>query len=214
MEERERSPLCETPAEEMASSLTHAFGAAASIFALILMVVRGEGALEITSCAIFGSTLVTLYLSSTIYHLVSGDRIKEFLQLMDHSCIYLLIAGTYTPLTLLVLGGAWGWSLFGVVWGLALAGIVFKAMTHGRNDHWISTTVYIAMGWLVVIALKPLLTAIEFNGFLMLAAGGLFYTLGVTFFVLEKMRFNHAIWHLFVIGGSACHVIAVVRYML
>jgi hemolysin III len=214
MEERERSPLCETPAEEMASSLTHAFGAAASIFALILMVVRGDSALEITSCAIFGSTLVTLYLSSTIYHLVTGDRIKQFLQLMDHSCIYLLIAGTYTPLTLLVLGGAWGWSLFGIVWSLALAGIIFKAVTHGRNDHWISTAVYIAMGWLVVIALKPLLAAIEFNGFLMLAAGGLFYTLGVIFFALEKMRFNHAIWHLFVMGGSACHVIAVVQYML
>jgi hemolysin III len=214
MEERERSPLCETPAEEMASSLTHAFGAAASIFALTLMVVRADGALAVTSCVIFGTTLIILYLSSTIYHLVTGERIKEFLQLMDHSCIYLLIAGSYTPVTLLVLGGGWGWSLFGVVWGLALSGIIFKAATHGRNDHWISTAVYILMGWLVVIAIRPLLASIEMSGFLMLAAGGLSYTFGVVFFVWEKMRFNHAIWHLFVMGGSACHVIAVVKYMI
>jgi hemolysin III len=214
MEERERSPLCETPAEEMASSLTHAFGAAASIFALILMVVRADGPLAVTSCVIFGSTLIILYLSSTIYHLVTGERIKEFLQLMDHSCIYLLIAGSYTPVTLLALGGGWGWSLFGVVWGLAIAGIIFKAVTHGRNDHWISTAVYILMGWLVVIALRPLLNSIETAGFVMLAAGGLSYTLGVIFFVWEKMRFNHAIWHLFVMGGSACHVIAVIGFMI
>lgn len=214
MEERERSPLCETPAEEMASSLTHAFGAAASIFALILMVVRADGPLAVTSCVIFGSTLIILYLSSTIYHLVTGERIKEFLQLMDHSCIYLLIAGSYTPVTLLALGGGWGWSLFGVVWGLAIAGIIFKAVTHGRNDHWISTAVYILMGWLVVIALRPLLNSIETAGFVMLAAGGLSYTLGVIFFVWEKMRFNHAIWHLFVMGGSACHVTAVLGYVI
>lgn len=198
----------------MASSLTHAFGAAASIFALTLMVVRADGALAVTSCVIFGTTLIILYLSSTIYHLVTGERIKEFLQLMDHSCIYLLIAGSYTPVTLLVLGGGWGWSLFGVVWGLALSGIIFKAATHGRNDHWISTAVYILMGWLVVIAIRPLLASIEMSGFLMLAAGGLSYTFGVVFFVWEKMRFNHAIWHLFVMGGSACHVIAVVKYMI
>lgn len=198
----------------MASSLTHAFGAAASIFALTLMVVRADGALAVTSCVIFGTTLIILYLSSTIYHLVTGERIKEFLQLMDHSCIYLLIAGSYTPVTLLVLGGGWGWSLFGVVWGLALSGIIFKATTHGRNDHWISTAVYILMGWLVVIAIRPLLASIEMSGFLMLAAGGLSYTFGVVFFVWEKMRFNHAIWHLFVMGGSACHVIAVVKYMI
>lgn len=214
MDGHERSRLCETPAEELASSLTHAVGAALSIFALILMVVRAEGALEVTSTAIFGASLVTLYTSSTFYHWITRDPLKEFFQLLDHSCIYLLIAGTYTPVTLLVLQGGWGWSLFGVVWGLAVAGILFKALTHGRNDHWISTAIYIAMGWLVVVALKPLLASIEFAGFLLLAAGGLSYTLGVTFFVWEKMRFNHAIWHLFVLGGSVCHVVAVLGYML
>jgi hemolysin III len=157
---------------------------------------------------------VTLYFTSTLYHLITGDRLKRFLQLLDHSCIYLLIAGSYTPLTLLVLGGAWGWSLFGIVWGLALGGIIVKASTHGRNDHWISTALYLAMGWLVVIALKPLLSSIAFAGFVMLAAGGLCYTFGVIFFVWEKMPFNHAVWHLFVMAGSACHVVAVLGYMI
>lgn len=214
MEGHERSALCETPAEELASSITHGIGAALSIFALILMVVRAEGALEVTAATIFGASLITLYLSSTLYHIFTGHRIKEFFQLLDHSCIYLLIAGSYTPITLVTLRGGWGWSLFGVVWGLAFAGIIFKTMTHGKNDHWISTAVYIAMGWLVVIALKPLLGAIEMTGFVFLAAGGLCYTLGVIFFVWEKMRFNHAIWHLFVMGGSACHVIAAVGYII
>lgn len=214
MDEHERSSLCETHAEEMASSLTHGLGAALSIFALILMVVRAEGALEVSSVAIFGASLVTLYTSSTIYHLLTRDPLKEFFQLLDHSCIYLLIAGSYTPLTLLVLGGALGWSLFAVVWGLALGGIAFKTFTHGRNDHWISTVVYILMGWLIVFALKPLLASMALTGFFYLAAGGLFYTLGVGFFVWEKIPFNHAIWHLFVIGGSACHVVAVVAFMI
>lgn len=214
MEGHERSSLCESPAEEVASSVTHGIGAALSVFALVLLIVRAEGALEVTAAAIFGASLVTLYLSSTLYHLFTGTRIKEFFQLLDHSCIYLLIAGTYTPVTLITLSGSWGWSLFGVVWGLALTGIIFKAVTHGRNDHWISTAVYIAMGWIVVIALKPLLMAIELSGFVWLAAGGLCYTLGVIFFVREKMRFNHAIWHLFVMGGSACHVIAVLGYVI
>lgn len=214
MEGHERSSLGESPAEEVASSVTHGIGAALSVFALVLLIVRAEGALEVTAAAIFGAALVTLYLSSTLYHLFTGTRIKEFFQLLDHSCIYLLIAGTYTPVTLITLSGSWGWSLFGVVWGLALTGIIFKAVTHGRNDHWISTAVYIAMGWIVVIALKPLLMAIELSGFVWLAAGALCYTLGVIFFVREKMRFNHAIWHLFVMGGSACHVTAVLGYVI
>ena len=214
MDGHERSTLCETPAEELASTLTHAAGAALSIFALILMVVRAEGSLEVTSVAIFGATLITLYLSSTCYHLLTGKRAKEFFQLLDHSCIYLLIAGTNTPVTLLVLRGSWGWSLFGVVWGLALAGIIFKAVTHGKNDHWISTAVYVAMGWLVVIAGKPLVASLETGGLVLLVAGGLSYSLGVIFFMWEKMRFNHAIWHLFVMGGSACHIVSVTGYIL
>lgn len=214
MDGHERSTLCETPAEELASSLTHAVGAALSIFALILMVVRAEGTLAVTAAAIFGASLTTLYLSSTFYHIFTGTRLKEFFQLLDHSCIYLLIAGTYTPVTLLTLRGGWGWSLFGVVWGLALAGIIFKAATHGRNDHWISTAVYIAMGWLVVIAAKPLVQSLETGGLILLVAGGLCYSLGVIFFMWEKMRFNHAIWHLFVMAGSACHVIAVTEYVI
>ena len=139
---------------------------------------------------------------------------KAFFQLMDHSCIYVLIAGTYTPVTLLGLGGTWGWSLFGVVWGLAIGGIVFKAVTHGRNDHWISTAVYVLMGWLVVVAGKPLIASVETGGLVLLVAGGLCYSLGVIFFVWEKMRYNHAIWHLFVLAGSACHVFAVVGWVI
>ena len=198
----------------MASMVTHAVGAALSIFALILMVVRAEGALGVTSAAIFGVSLTLLYLSSTLYHIFTGTRVKAFFQLMDHACIYVLIAGTYTPVSLLALGGVWGWSLFGVVWGLAVAGIVFKSITHGRNDHWISTALYVAMGWLVVIAGKPLVEAVEKGGLVLLVAGGVCYSLGVIFFVWERLRFNHAVWHVFVMAGSACHVAAVVGWVI
>lgn len=209
-----RSPLCETPEEELASSITHGIGATLSIAALVVMIVMAEGPLGVVSAAIFGASLTILYLSSTLYHLFTGVRVKAFFQLMDHACIYLLIAGSYTPITLLTLRGGWGWSLFGVVWGLALVGILVKALTRGRNDHWISTALYVAMGWIVVIAGKPLLASLDTGGIALLVAGGLCYSLGVIFFVWERLKYNHAIWHLFVMAGSACHVIAMMIYVI
>lgn len=210
-----RSRLCESPAEELASSITHGVGAALSIAALVIMIVIAAGdAFRVTSAAIFGSTLIALYLSSTLYHSFSSPRLKSFFQWLDHSCIYLLIAGSYTPLTLVNLRGAWGWSLFGIVWGLALAGILYKALLKGKKESWLSTGIYLAMGWLVVIAFGPLVRSIDTGGLILLISGGVCYSLGVIFFVWESLKYNHAIWHLFVLGGSTCHVLAVMLYVL
>lgn len=213
--ERPRSHLCDTPREELASSLTHGLGALLGTAALVWMLRLADGDLFRTvSAGVFGGSLVLLYTSSTLYHAFSRPHLKAFFQWLDHACIYLLIAGSYTPLTLVSLRGTWGWSLFGIVWFLALAGVVMKTFVAGKKDHWISTALYLAMGWLVVVALGPVMRALPPGGFAWLVAGGVFYTLGVAFFVWERLPFNHAIWHLFVLGGSICHVIAVALYIL
>lgn len=194
---------------------THALGAALAIAALVVMVIRSEGeAFRTVSSAVFGGTLVLLYTSSALYHTVTTPRKKSVLQAMDHACIYLLIAGSYTPLTLVSLRGPWGWSLFGVVWFLALAGVLLKALCRGRRDTWWSTALYIGMGWIAVVAMGPMLRALPPAGVAWLVAGGLCYSLGVIFFSWRRLRFNHAIWHLFVLAGSACHVVATVVYIL
>lgn len=204
-----------TIGEEIANSVTHGIGAALSVAALVILVIaaalRGAAA-HIVSCAVFGATLVLLYLSSTLYHALTHAGAKRVFRIFDHAAIYLLIAGTYTPFTLVTLGGAWGWSLFAVVWTLAVAGIVLKCFFIGRF-HALSTTVYVLMGWLAVVALRPLLHAIPPSGFFWILSGGLLYTLGVVFFA-SRRRYSHAVWHLFVLGGSACHVVAVYRYVL
>lgn len=211
----QRSPLCDSHREEVASLLTHAAGALLSVFALVAMIVVSWGEpLKIVSAAVFGVSLVLLYSSSSLYHFFTSLKWKARFQSLDHACIYLLIAGSYTPVTLVTLQGAWGWSLFGVIWGLAICGISIKICFKGKKDHWISTALYLLMGWLVVLAIGPLLKGMPLAGFWWLVAGGLAYSGGVAFFVWKRLPFNHAIWHLFVLGGSACHVMAIARYVL
>lgn len=204
-----------TLGEEIANSITHAVGAALSVAGLVVMVVvaatRGTSS-HVVACAVYGSSLVSLYLSSTLYHALARGRAKEVFRILDHSSIYLLIAGTYTPFTLVTLRGAWGWGLFGTVWTLAVLGIVFKCFFTGRL-HVLSTTVYVVMGWIAVVAIRPLWQALPVPGLLWLLAGGVLYTLGVAFFAL-RWRYSHMIWHLFVLAGSLCHFGAVYRYVL
>ena len=202
---------------ERLNSYTHLLGAVASCVGLALLVVLAapQGDVwKLVSFSIYGATLVLLYLSSTLYHSVRG-RAKPFLARLDHSAIYLLIAGTYTPFTLVTLRGPWGWTLFGLVWGLAVLGIVVDALHRRGTRRILPVLIYIVMGWLVVLALKPLLHALPRAGVLWLVAGGLFYTVGVIFYALDKrLRHAHGIWHLFVLAGSVCHFLAVLLYVL
>lgn len=194
---------------------THAIGTALAVAALVAMIlIAGGEPFKTVSASVFGGTLVLLYFSSTVYHATSCPRRKPLLQALDHASIYLLIAGSYTPLSLVALRGPWGWSLFGVVWCMAVGGVLLKTMSRGRRDTWWSTALYIVMGWLAVIAWGPMLRVLPMAGVAWMVAGGLCYTLGVTFFAWRSLRFNHAIWHLFVLAGSACHVIATALYIL
>ncbi len=198
-------------AEELANSLTHGVGLALSIAGFMVLVVlaamRGS-AWRIVSCAVYGSTLICLYTASTVYHGIRSRRLKRILRVCDHSAIYLLIAGTYTPFLLVNLRGSWGWSLFAVIWGLAMAGILFKVWF---VEHFsvLSTVVYLLMGWLALLAIKPMLHSVPPRGLLWLLAGGLLYTVGVVFYAWKKVPYNHAIWHGFVLAGSTCHYFAV-----
>ncbi|TVQ40296.1 MAG: hemolysin III family protein [Spirochaetaceae bacterium] len=193
--------------EELANSLTHGAGALIAIGGSTLLIIRAAtsaGALEVVTVSVFGAALVLLYTSSTLYHAIQSQGAKQRLKLLDHLAIYLLIAGTYTPFTLLGLGGAWGWSIFGVVWGLALPGVLFKVFFVGRFKR-LSTAIYIGMGWVVIIAVVPLLQALRPLTLLWLLAGGLSYTAGTAFYLSRRLPFGHSIWHLFVLGGSVCH---------
>jgi len=202
--------------EEIANSITHGLGLALSLAGLVVLVVlaalRGT-AWHIVSCAVYGATLVILYAASTLYHGLRGPRVKRVLKILDHSAIYLLIAGTYTPFTLITLRGAWGWSLFGVVWGLALLGILWKIWFVDRFTI-VSTTVYLLMGWLAVIAAKPLLASLPTAAIAWILAGGLCYTAGVAFFAWKRLPYAHTVWHLFVVAGSVCHFLAVLLYVI
>jgi hemolysin III len=204
-----------TLGEELANSITHGVGAALSVAGFLVLVaiaaLRGTTS-HVVSCAVFGASLVLLYLSSTIYHALTNGPAKRVFRILDHASIYVLIAGSYTPFTLVTLRGVWGWALFGTVWTLAVLGIVFKCFFTGRL-HALSTAVYILMGWMAMVAIRPLWQALPWQGFFLLLAGGLFYTLGVTFFTWRR-KYAHAIWHLFVLAGSVCHFLAVYRYVL
>jgi len=201
---------------ELANSLTHGTGLALSVGGCAVLVtlaaLRGN-AWHLVACSVYGATLVCLYTASTVYHSVRSRRWKRILRVVDHSSIYLLIAGTYTPFTLVSLRGAWGWTLFGTVWGLTVAGILFKVWW---VDHFpiLSTLVYLAMGWLVLIAVKPVLAMMPLAAIAWLLAGGLLYTAGVAFFAWQRLPYHHAIWHVFVLGGSVCHYFAVLYYVL
>ena len=210
-----RSPLCDSHREEVASLLTHAAGVLFSIIALAIMVVLSIGEpMKLISAAVFGLSLVLLYSSSTLYHFFTSPRWKARFQALDHACIYLLMAGSYTPVALVALRGTIGWWLFGIVWTLAVGGVLVKTLWKGKRDHWISTVLYLVMGWLVVFALGPLMRTLPPAAFWWLVAGGLTYSSGIIFFAWQKLPFNHAIWHLFVLGGSVCHVLAIAGYVL
>lgn len=207
-----------TLGEEIAHSVTHGIGVLLSIAGLAVLVafaaLRGD-AWHIVGCSIFGATLVLAYTASTVYHAIPGtfQRAKKVLRVLDHAAIYLLIAGTYTPFTLVNLRGPWGWTLFGVVWGMAVAGIVFKATLIGRLRV-LSVAFYVVMGWLVLIAARPLGRAVGLGGLVLLIAGGVVYTLGVAFYAWKRLPYHHAIWHGFVLAGSTLHFFAVLFYVV
>ena len=205
-----------SPAEEIANSITHGVGlllAIGGLATLAALAALHGTAWHVVGCSIFGATLVLSYLTSTLYHSLPTVRAKAVLRVLDHSAIFLLIAGTYTPFMLVNLRGPWGWSLFGVVWAIAALGIVFK-VTMLRRWTVVSVALYIAMGWVVVVATKPMLTAVAPGGLLLLLLGGLAYTGGVVFYAWRRMPYHHAVWHLFVLAGSVFHFFAVLFYVI
>jgi hemolysin III len=200
-----------TRGEELANSLTHGLGFLLSIGGLAGLVtfaaLHGD-AWAVTACAVFGTSLVLLYASSTLYHSIQPSRLKQALRVVDHVAIFLLIAGTYTPLLLVNLRGRWGWSLFGVVWALAVAGITLKLFFTGRYRV-LSTLVYLFMGWIVLVAIKPLVEALPRESLILLFTGGIAYSVGTVFYLWKRLPYHHAVWHLFVLTGSICHFFAV-----
>jgi hemolysin III len=211
--------------EELANAITHGFGTALAVAALVLMVVfaslRGT-ARHIVGASLFGASMVLLYLMSTLYHAFRGRRVKLVFRVLDHASIFLLIAGTYTPFCLATLHGPWGWTLFGLIWGLAVVGITLKSILLSLAEHllsrrlWegISLAIYLMMGWLVVIAIVPLWKAMPAAGLLWLFGGGLCYTLGAIFYGWQRLPFHHAFWHAAVVAGTACHFACVLGYVI
>lgn len=201
--------------EEIANSITHGVGLIASIAGLVLLVVfssRNGTAWHVVSTAIYGASLVAVYLTSTLYHSFHFPRVKRILRIFDHAAIYLLIAGTYTPFTLVSIRGAWGWTLFGVVWFLTVVGLLFKTfLREGYTT--VSVALYVGMGWLALAGIRPLLAALQWRGLSWVVAGGLFYTVGLIFFALPR-RYSHTVWHLFVMAGSVCHYWAIFFYVI
>mgnify|MGYP006267899253 CR=1 FL=1 len=202
--------------EEIANVVTHGIGALLAVgggAVLVTLTVIHAGAREIVSAAVFSSTLVLLYFASTLYHAATDPETRARLKVLDHCAIFLLIAGTYTPFTVAAIRGGWGWSLFGVIWGMAVAGVIFKLFFTGRFRV-LSTAMYIGMGWLVLVALVPLVQALTPAGLAWLVAGGALYTLGTLFYHRESIPYAHAIWHGFVLAGSSCHFAAVAVELL
>lgn len=199
--------------EEIANSISHGIGLLAALVATPFLVLAAapHGAINVLGVSIFAATAAGLYLTSTVYHALPNGRTKHVFRILDHGAIYLLIAGTYTPFTLGVLRGGWGWTLLGVIWSLALAGLIFKALVSFRYPI-ISTAIYLAMGWLVIIAVYPLIQRMPIVGFFWLLAGGLAYTGGIGFYAAKQMKYAHFVWHLCVLTGTACHFVAVIGY--
>jgi hemolysin III len=214
---RQPSPAMMRPqslGEEIANSVSHGVGFVAASVAMPFLVVsaaRRGGSAEAIGATVFAVTVLLLYGASTLYHALPGQRAKRVFRVLDHSAIFLLIAGTYTPFTLGVLRGRWGWALLGATWSLAIVGITAKAVL-GIRFPWLSTTVYLVMGWLVIMAIGPLWLRLPLGGWLWLAAGGVAYTAGVAFFAAERMPYGHFVWHLFVLAGTVCHFFAVLWY--
>ncbi len=205
-----------SPGEEKININSHAVGFVLSIIALILLVVRASNhgdIWHIVSFSIFGASLIVLYATSTIYHSTKKPELRNRLRILDHASIYVLIAGTYTPFTLVTLQGTTGWVIFGVSWTLALCGIILKLFFTGRY-RLLSTSMYVFMGWIIIFAIKPLIASLSSDGLFWLIAGGLAYTLGAILYSIKKIKFNHAIFHMFVLMGSFCHFISVYFYIL
>ena len=199
----------------LANAITHGIGAGLAIVgAVYLIVVSSRGsAWQVVSCTIFGSTLILVYLCSTLYHSLVRTRARHVFQVLDHAAIYLLIAGTYTPFTLVSLRGPLGWTIFGIEWGLAAAGVVFKSFAVGKYEV-ASAVVYLAQGWLAVIAVHPLMHSLGWHGLAWLGGGGVAYTLGIVFFALDWKPYFHAAWHIFVLAGSVAHYFAILFYVV
>jgi hemolysin III len=203
-------------AEELVNRYTHGIGALTSLIGVIVLITlasRQHDNYRLVSACIYGVAMVTFYCLSTAYHSVRKPKVRYVFRILDHASIYLMIAGSYTPFALVTLRGPWGWSLLGTVWGLGTVGAVMKISTTHRL-RFIGPILYIALGWIVVIALKPLSAALPTNGMLLLFAGGVAYTVGVVFYLWDRLPFNHAIWHLFVLTGSACHFCSIFYYVI
>lgn len=202
--------------EEWANSITHGIGAVLAIVGLVvlLVVAIGQGnPWMIVSASIYGSTLIFMFLASTLYHAIQPARIRKILRQVDHLAILYLIAGSYTPFTLVTLNGAWGWSIFGIVWGLTALGTILQ-LTPARNIKALMVSLYLLMGWVVIVAVKPLIANLATPGLGLLLAGGLAYSGGVVFYVNKRIPFNHAIWHMFVLAGAVFHYFAILFYVL
>ncbi|MBT8074958.1 MAG: hemolysin III family protein [Gammaproteobacteria bacterium] len=205
-----------SPLEERTNVVSHASGLVLSIVALVLMVVRASmygNAWHIVGAAIFGASLISLYAASTLYHSEKDLQKRSRWRVLDHATIYILIAGTYTPFTLVTLNGPLGWTIFGISWGMAIAGVTLKLFFTGRFGV-LSTLMYVVMGWIIVFALKPLISNLSTEGLAWLFAGGISYTAGAVIYSIKKITFNHAIFHLFVLLGSFCHFMAVYEHVL
>jgi hemolysin III len=202
--------------EELANSVTHGFGLALSVVGLIVLIIAAAavgGVREIASCAIYGITLILVYMTSTLYHGATRVESKLFLRTLDHIAIFLLIAGTYTPFVLIALRGAWGWGLFALVWSLAAFG-VFAELSTLKRVRGLMLALYIAMGWVGLIAIGPLVAALPRGGLILVFGGGVSYTLGVVFYSWTSLRYHHAVWHLFVLGGSVLQYLSVLWYVI
>lgn len=206
----------QTKAEEIGNASTHAMGALLSLAAITLLIVfaahQNDG-LKLASSLVFGCTLLFMYTSSTLYHSLSDPKLKHLFRIIDHASIYLLIAGSYTPFMLVTLKGPWGWGMFVVVWSLAFAGVLFKMFFVHKFDL-LSTVIYLLMGWMSLIVIKPIYELLPFGGLVCVVAGGLCYTIGVIFYAWERLRFSHVLWHLFVLAGSIFHFFAVLFYVI
>lgn len=202
--------------EEIANAITHGIGAVLSLAGLVVLIVFSSvhgSAWHVVSFTIFGATMFILYMSSTLVHAMPPGKAKDLFEIFDHSSIYFFIAGTYTPFTFIVIQGALGWTMFGIVWGLAIGGTIFKSF-FVKKYLFTSTILYLAMGWMVIIGWNRIVDNLNFNGVVLLVVGGLCYTIGAVFYMWRGFKYHHMVWHLFVIAGSTAHFFCILFYLL
>ena len=205
-----------TLGEEIFNSTSHAIGAILSILALIIMIwlsVSTKNTVGVISSIVFGFTLILLYTSSTLYHALTNKTAKKVFQIFDHCSIYLLIAGSYTPFALMVIGGSKGWIIFGIIWLCAVLGIILNSINL-KKFQLFSIVLYVGMGWTAIFYIKDIFASLDLGGIILLAVGGVLYTLGIIFYLVKKIKYFHSIWHLFVLAGSMCHVLCVILFVL